>query len=371
MEFKVITRRMSMLLLAGTLSEAIRARVASVSMYGKSVSRPDDRLRYDLGMRLDEAVKTGKLENLHAVVVVQGDNVVLERYYEGPDQFWGMPIGSVTFGPGVKHDLRSASKSVVGLLYGIALNDGKAPGLDSVLIDQFPDLRDLASDAKRRSMKVRHALTMTMGMEWPEDKVSYADSRNAEIAMYLATNQFRYVFDHPMIAEPGTQWIYCGGATAILGHLIAQGTKVPLFEYARRRLFEPLGIVEVQWVGGIDGEVAAASGLRMCPRDFAKLGQLVLNRGRWGNKQVVPQSWLDDAITPRVRVDQETEYGYQWYIANGSGEDRAIAARGNGGQYLTVIPSLNLVVAIMAGGYNKGGGVSATALSDYVLPALE
>lgn len=108
----------------------------------------------------------------------------------------------------------------------------------------------------------------------------------------------------------------------------------------------------------------------MCPRDFAKLGKLVLNRGRWGDKQVVPQNWLDDALTPHVSIDQEMGYGYQWYITKSLGEYATFAARGNGGQYLTVIPGLNLVVAVMAGGYNKGGGVSAAVLSDYVLPVM-
>jgi CubicO group peptidase (beta-lactamase class C family) len=237
-----ITRRESLLLVA-TLFGSISARTALGARYARPDSRENAEVRSDLGARLDEAVKTGKLENLHSIIVARGDNVVLERYYEGPDQFWGMPIGSVAFGPTVKHDLRSASKSVVGLLYGIALHEGRVPQLDAVLIDQFPDLKDLALDVRKRTIKVRHALTMTMGMEWPEDKVSYADVRNAEIAMYLATDQFRYVFDHPMIAEPGTRWAYCGGATAILGHLIAQGSKAPLFKYAREHLFEPLDIV--------------------------------------------------------------------------------------------------------------------------------
>src|SRR5262249_14602773 len=100
----------------------------------------------DLGERLDAAVRRGGLANLHAVVVPRHGKPVLERYYAGRDERRGEPLGTVTFGPEVKHDLRSVSKSVVGLLYGIALGEGRVPALDRPLVDQFPAYADLAGD---------------------------------------------------------------------------------------------------------------------------------------------------------------------------------------------------------------------------------
>jgi CubicO group peptidase (beta-lactamase class C family) len=362
----MITRRASLLLTSaaayGALAFRGEARSEGSEPKGETVLP-------ELAASLDEGVRSGRLQNLHAAVVVRGDRVLLERYYEGTDEWWGLPLGTVRFGPTVKHDIRSSSKSVVGLLYGIALHAGKVPGLDAPLIEQFPELHDLSSDALRR-IKVKHALTMSMGLEWPEDHISYADPRNAEVAMYLATDQYRYIFSHQVVMAPGRQWLYCGGATAILGHLIARGVGMPLFAYAHEKIFQPLGITEVQWVGGTDGEVAAASGLRMCPRDFARFGELVLKGGRWNDTQVVPKQWLDEAFTPRVRIAADVEYGYQWYLISGRGGHRWLGARGNGGQYLTVIPDLDLVVALMTGNYNKGGSVSDAALADYILPKI-
>jgi CubicO group peptidase (beta-lactamase class C family) len=138
----------------------------------------------DVGELLDRAVGRGDLPNLHAVVVARHGRLVLERYYQGSDERWGQSLGTVTFGPDVKHDLRSVSKSIVGLLYGIALDDARVPSLDEPLVDQFPAYDDLRGDPERRRMTVAHALTMTLGTEWDES-LPYSDPRNSEIAMEL------------------------------------------------------------------------------------------------------------------------------------------------------------------------------------------
>jgi CubicO group peptidase (beta-lactamase class C family) len=362
----MITRRAALFLTAAGTGSLLTS--CGEAQFNESGSTGETQLP-ELASAIDEGVRSGRLQNLHAAVVVHRDEVLIERYYEGTDEWWGFPLGTVKFGPTVKHDIRSSSKSVVGLLYGIALHGGKVPDLDAPLVEQFPELQDLASDALRK-ITVRHALSMSMGLDWSEDHISYADPRNAEIAMYLATDQYRYIFSRPVATAPGQHWVYCGGATAILGHLIARGTGTPLFAYAHEKIFRPLGITEVQWVGGTDGEVAAASGLRLCPRDFAKLGQLVLKAGRWNDTQVVPKKWLDEVFAPRVGISADVQYGYQWYLISGRGGQRRLGARGNGGQYLTVIPDLDLVVALVTGNYNKGGSVSDAALADYILPKI-
>jgi CubicO group peptidase (beta-lactamase class C family) len=329
--------------------------------------------KLDVAERIDAAVASGQLTNIHSVVAVRHNKLLFERYYEGNDEFWAMPLGPVKFGPTVKHDMRSATKSIIGLLYGIALYEGKVPGLDAVLIDQFPEYPDLAKDPMRRRMKIRHVLSMTAGFYWPED-IPYTKAENPELGMYLATDQFRYLLDRPMESEPGEKWNYSGGCTALLGHLIAKGTGKPLFEYAREKLFAPLGIVEVQWVGGTNGEVSAPSGLRMPPRELAKIGQMVLNKGRWGDKQVVPAEWLTQTYTPYAKIAErkDVEYGYHWYLIDRLGKHPAVAARGNGGQFLYVVPTLDLVIVVMAGNYNAKGGAdsSMSVVKDFVLDAL-
>ncbi|MCP4286995.1 MAG: serine hydrolase [Gammaproteobacteria bacterium] len=326
----------------------------------------------DVGKKLDDAARTSQFANLHAVFVVRRGKLVLERYYAGADERRGRPLGPVRFGPEVKHDLRSVTKSIVGLLYGIALADGKVAGPDQSLIDQFRAYKDLAADPKRKRMTVYHALTMTLGTRWNED-LPYTDPRNSETAMDMATDRYRYVLEQPFVAEPGSRWNYNGGATAVLARLISQGTGQALPDYARKKLFEPLGITDVEWITGPDSEPIAASGLRMRPRDLAKIGQLILDRGTWGNSQLVPAEWLDQSFQPRIRADEHTEYGYHWWLGKMRADKQPwMAAYGNGGQRLFIIPGLELIVVITAGNYNKPDQwkLPVAVMSKVVLPAL-
>lgn len=322
----------------------------------------------DVGEKLDDAVRRNELVNLHAVVVVRDGKLVLERYYEGSDERRGRPLGTVKFGPEVKHDLRSVTKSIVGLLYGMALADGKVADLDQPLVYQFPAYGDLAADPKRRRMSVFHALTMTLGTEWNES-LPYTDPRNSETAMDRATDRYRYVLDRPFVAQPGSRWNYNGGATALLARLISQGTGRPLLAYAREKLFEPLGITDVEWVTDSSGEPIAASGLRMRPRDLAKIGQLLIDRGTWGDSQLVPAEWLVHSFTPRIRAREDVEYGYHWWLRKSKANGQLwIGALGNGGQRLFVIPNTGLVVVITAGNYNKR--LRLNVMEKVVMPAL-
>lgn len=327
----------------------------------------------DLGERLDAGVRAGAFVNLHGVVIARDGKLVLERYYEGPDQSRGRgPLGTVAFGPKVKHDLRSVSKSIVGLLYGIALAEGEVPGPERSLIELFPAYEDLAAEPERRRMTVAHALSMTLGTAWDES-LPYTDPRNSETAMDRAADRPRFVLEQPIVVEPGSRWAYNGGATALLAHLIARGSGRPLLDYAREKLFQPLGIHDVNWAAYPDGEAIAASGLRLRPRDLAKIGQLVLDRGAWGEAQVVPAAWLDQSFTPRARVGEGLEYGYQWWLGRSKASGQAwIGARGNGGQRLFVVPDLRLVVVITAGNYNKPDQreLPTAVMRDVVIPAL-
>ncbi|MGI9449198.1 MAG: serine hydrolase domain-containing protein [Geminicoccaceae bacterium] len=339
------------------------------------ITTPPGELGIDPGIstRIDEAFRQGDFPNLHAVLLARHGKLAAEHYFDGQDERWGRPLGEVAFGPTVKHDIRSISKSIVGLLYGIALEEGKAPPLDRPLLDQFPAYPDLKEDSVRQRMTVEHALTMTLGTEWDET-LPYSDARNSEIAMELADDRYRFILDRPMVAEPGERWVYSGGATAILAHLIAKGTGERLLDFARQRLFRPLGIDDVEWVEGSNGEPAAASGLRLRPRDLAKIGQLLLNQGHWQDREVVPRRWLEASINNGVAAEDELEYGYQWWLGQGRKDGRRwIAGFGNGGQRLVVIPDLDLVVVVMAGNYNRPDAwkVAVKLMRDIVLPSIK
>ncbi len=322
----------------------------------------------DLIEQLDQLANDKAYRNLHSVVIVRNGKLVAERYYEGLDERWGQPLGMVNFTHQTLHDLRSISKSVVSLLYGIALDEGKVPPLDQPLLNFFPQYAELAADPMRRRITVAHALSMQLGLEWNED-LPYSDPRNSEIAMERALDRCRFVLERPIVDKPGTQWTYSGGATALLAALIKQGTGESLLEYARSKLFLPLGIRDAEWITGHDGIEVPASGLRLRPRDLAKLGRLVLDQGFYNGVQLVPVAWIATSLKPCIRVDDELDYGYHWWIAK---RWRWVVAFGNGGQRMTLLPKANIVLVVTAGNYNTPDAwkVPVGVLVNVVLPSL-
>lgn len=328
----------------------------------------------------DAAREAGVLPNLHGVVAVRRGQIVFERYLAGPDAALARPLGVVRFGPQTLHDLRSVTKCIVGLLYGIALAGGHVPAPEAPLLAHFPEYPDLGGDPARRRWTVAHALTMTLGVAWDELTVPYSDPRNSEIAMERAADRCRYVLERAIVTEPGTTWTYCGGATAVLARLIERGTGRSLEAFAGEALFEPLSLTCPEWQCDAAGKAIAASGLRMTPRDLARIGAAVLDGGRWYGRQLIPADWLAASFSPAVAIPDGRRYGYHWYLGavpmdDGSGGVRwesMVSAIGNGGQRLFLLPRLDLVVAVTAGNYDSPDQWRPphVLLRDVLLPAL-
>ncbi|MDQ7903099.1 serine hydrolase [Phytohabitans sp. ZYX-F-186] len=320
--------------------------------------------------RLDEVIGAGQAGGLHSVIVIHSGHTVLEHYGSGEDFTWGTPLGTVDFGPHTPHDVRSVTKSAVALLYGIALGDGLVPEPAAPLLAGFPEYPDLGADPARAQLTVEHALTMSLGLEWREE-IPYDSPANAEIAMELAPDRYRFVLERPVVEAPGVRYSYSGGATALLGGLIAGGTGRPLADYAREVLFTPLGIGSFEWMAGSDGVASAASGLRLATPDLARIGELVLAGGAWDGRQVVPAGWLAEMLRPRLPTEWGGRYGYHWYSGEMGGH-RWVGAMGNGGQRLTILPDLGVVVAIAAGNYDdpEQWRTPNAVLERVVLPSL-
>ncbi|SKA02996.1 CubicO group peptidase, beta-lactamase class C family [Enhydrobacter aerosaccus] len=334
----------------------------------------------DFDRRLAFVTEQEKLSGLHALLVSQHGSVIFEHYQPGEDKSRSRgPLGRVVFGPDVPHDLYSVSKGVVALLYGIALAEGKVPPPEAGLYAQFPEYADLALQPGREKLTIAHVLSMTMGLAWDELSIPYGHPQNSEDAMDAAPDRYRYILSLPIVYAPGSQWTYCGGATALLAHLIVRATGQPLLDYARRVLFEPMGFGASAWATDSRGEPYAASGLRLLPRDMLKIGQLVLSGGEWQGRQLVPAGWVKTITTPVVRIDARRDYGYHWYVGQVTAAGQSLLHRwvggiGWGGQFLFVLPDLDLVVAMNCGNYGmtgrEQGRVAFTILMAVVLPLL-
>jgi len=161
-----------------------------------------------------------------------------------------------------------------------------------------------------------------------------------------------------MLGPPGKGYKYNGGATTLLGRLIERGTGVDLPTFAKTALFDPLGIGTSEWARGPDGVASAASGLRLTPRDLARIGQMIVAGGKWDDRTIVPADWLEASFRPAAVVDDNRRYGYHWYTGElalpgktGTYGTKWIGAFGLGGQRLFVFPELEFVLAVTAGNY--------------------
>jgi CubicO group peptidase (beta-lactamase class C family) len=310
----------------------------------------------DLPKRFEILLASGRLQNVHGLVAVRKGQIVFERYFTGTDEVWGRPLGAVKFTADALHDMRSVTKSIVGLLYGIALGQGLVPAPDQPLLTQFPEYPDLARDANKAHLTIAHALTMTLALEW-NDAAPW-DSVPTEVTMERAPDRYRFVLERRMLGAPGKGWIYCGGAPALLGRLIERGAGVDLHAFAKTALFEPLGIGLTEWSTGLDGVPSAASGLRLAPRDLARIGQMIIDGGKRAGRQIVPAGWLDTSLRPAAIAYDAVYFGYHWYLGEFAVPGRAgtygakwIGAFGLGGQRLFIFPDLEFVLAVTAGNY--------------------
>ena len=293
--------------------------------------------------------------NVHSVLVERHGNLVTEYYQGGKDRSGYALISTrQNFGPKVKQDIRSIGKSVTSLLYGIALQEGKVPAVSTPVLAAYPELMDIATPEKRR-ITVNDLLNMANGLSWHEGDSD--GGINDELRLFWKKDIARYVLGHDVAAAPNTTYNYNGGGTAILADLIKRGTGQDLAEYARSRLFEPLGIHDWAWVTDIHGRSMAFNGLRMRPRDLLKIGRLVLDHGQWEGKQVVPATWIAQSMAPVIKTNvRDYRYGHQWWAGTAQWHGETIqwhAGFGNGGQRLYLIPQLAMAIVITAGAYDE------------------
>lgn len=246
--------------------------------------------------RLVAYAESPAASTLHGAVIARGDAIVAECYSRGNDLRYGQRLTNVRFTPAMLHDVRSVTKSVTGLLYGIALERGEVPTPGELLVDHFPTYRTHMVRAGLTDLTIHHVLSMTMGARWSEQG-SYRNADNDEIGMELAPDRYQYILSRERIEPAGITWRYSGGASALLGDLVERGTGQTLARNAHDRLFGPLGIDHWQWMAGSDRRASAASGLRLTARDLARVGRLLLSGGEWAGRPIVPRPWLEIATS--------------------------------------------------------------------------
>jgi CubicO group peptidase (beta-lactamase class C family) len=291
------------------------ALIAATAVLGASPQQPSSSAR-------DAAAA---LPRLHSLLVSHRGQLTLEYYAKGH---------SATRLANIK----SASKSIIAALVGIAIERRLIPGLNEPIVRWFPELRK-DPDTRKQTITLEHLLTMRSGLD---------STSGSEYGRWVTSgNWVRYALNRPMVSDPGTSMEYSTGTSHVLSAILTKATKRSTHQFAAESLAKPLGITLARWTRDPQGIYFGGNEMLMTPRQMIRLGELYLNRGRAGPQQVVPAEWVEQSCTPRTRSrwDSDREYGYGWWIQEFNGH-RACFAWGFGGQYIMVFRDLDLVVAI-------------------------
>ncbi len=264
-----------------------------------------------------------------AALVVRRGLLVFERYKAGT-------------GPDSLLNLYSCSKSITSALVGIAIDRGLLSEIDRPLAALFPGIAKTADAKRKAGLTLRHLLSMSSGLDWPE----WGSWNYYFQPMVDSRNWVDYVLARPMAADPGSVFNYNTGGSQVLSAAVGHAAGMPASGFARSELFDPIGIGRVEWPADPNGVSTGGYGIRMCARDAARFAYLFLNDGAWDGCQVVPRSWVAESTREQSGGHAWFgRYGLHWWLRP-LADPRAAAtffAMGYGGQYLFVVPSLDLV----------------------------
>ncbi|WP_296346421.1 serine hydrolase [Reyranella sp.] len=315
-----------------------------------SVSTPEEQ-----GMdsaRLARLVETIGTYRQDSFLIVRNGRIVADAYY-------------APFAPGISHDQRSITKSVVGTLTAIQLHKGMLDSVDQRVMDLFSDRKIENVDDWKKAMTIQSLLDMTSGMDWREKHYTPDETL---MQMFRSPNRTAFVLDRPMAREPGTTFNYGGGNPYLLSALINQKSGKSAQDFAMKELFGPLGIKSARWGNNdVNGVTDGQSGLFLSPHDMARFGYLYLRNGQWEGKQIIPSAWVERAKEGKVVTPGGFHYANLWWSLPGRG---AFMARGRHSQLIVVIPRLD-VVAVMTGVMLDGEYYPIASLIDDITSAVK
>ena len=253
-------------------------------------------------------IHDGEYVNIHALLIARRGSLVLEEYFPGTDGWRGY----VEFSEDRMHDTRSVTKSVTSLIVGIAIDRGFIDSVDVPMHQFFPEYSEHMTDEKKQ-ITLRHLLTMTSGLRWDQSGSHQSEpgSANSEARMENSKDFIGYVLSSEMAEEPGSRFNYNSGCAILLAGVIRRASGMHVDAFADQYLFGPLGIQQREWWKTETGLPQTHAGLRLRPRDLAKIGQLCLDQGIWNVVQVVSANWIDESFKPQFGNER---YGSGWWL---------------------------------------------------------
>jgi CubicO group peptidase (beta-lactamase class C family) len=280
--------------------------------------------------------KTEEMPYLKSLIILKNGEVIVEEYFNGggPDQI---------------HDIRSASKSILSAVLGIAIKDKYIESIDQRVIDFFPEYITDELDPKLYDLRIRHLITMKSGFKVKETAKVYQK-------LYESPDWVEHILHLPFQSEPGKKFNYHSFNTHLLSATISKATGMSTLEYAKSSLFSPLGIIEVKWEKDPVGYHIGGWGLSLKAQDMLKFGTLYLNNGLFKGTQVVPSEWIKSSIIERTGMigtyysgwNKSYGYGFLWWVKRINNYIDIPFAMGHGGQRIAIIPDVNAVLVTQA-----------------------
>lgn len=235
--------------------------------------------------------------------------------------------------------VNSITKSVISMLYGIALNRGDISHLSNSIDHYFPSV-----DQEKKDITLEHLLTMRSGLYW---------SGNAK--MKNSDHWINYILNLPIVQIPGKEMKYCCANSHLLSAILQMETGMKTADYAREFLFQPMGIKDFRWDEDPQGITTGGFGLHMKPVDLLALGKLYLDGGNWNGEEILPTFWIYESTQPYTETNiGSQQYGYHWWYSPALKEKQPYFyyAAGNGGQYIFVAPTEQLIT-IFTGEFSR------------------
>jgi CubicO group peptidase (beta-lactamase class C family) len=320
---------------------------------------------------MENAIHAGDFKKIGSVLIARHGKLAYEGYFDGDAN--------------TLRDTRSATKSITDILVGIAIREKKLNGVDARVLALLPDrARKVQNpDPRKEKITVEDFLTMSSPLECDDWNDA---SRGNEERMYVVEDWSQFILDLPIRGrmhlgeqvEPpsyGRYFSYCTGGVFTLSEVLEKVTGTRSDRFAQEKLFGPLGISDAQWVYSPLNIAQTGGGLRLCGRDLLKIAQLYLNGGSWQGTRIVDESWVRLSTQAHARIDDDTEYGYLWWIRSFKSSGKSYPAfymNGNGGNKVLVFPGLDMAVVVTSTNFNTRGMHEQTEklLTDYILAAV-
>lgn len=320
---------------------------------------------------LDSLIQERKFENINSVIVMHDNEIIYEKYYNN-------------FNINTLQNTRSAAKSITGMLIGIAIDKGFIESENDPIFNYLDDYDSIENpDSRKQEITIKDLLTMSSLVEC-DDFNQF--SRGHEERMYIIEDWVKFYLNLPIKGFPawtskpedspyGRSFSYCTAGVVALGAILESSTNMKIEEFAKNFLFDPLDITNYKWQYTPNGMAMTGGGLQLTAQDYAKLGQLYLNKGKWNSETIITEEWINKSIQPSSQLMPNMDYGYLFWLSKFGNDENSYQSyymAGSGGNKIAVIPELNTVAVITSTNFGSGNAHQQTEiiLNDYIIPEI-